>query len=137
MEQLYAVRAQPVESDYAAAFTRLRLDLRGRALITLFTDLSDQDVARTIARHMILLARHHLPLCVTLSDPAAHAWSDLIPEASRELYGKVVAGRLLEERAALLDQLHRAGVLTVDVPADQLTPSTINRYLELKERALL
>jgi hypothetical protein len=25
----------------------------------------------------------------------------------------------------------------VDVPADQLTPATINRYLEMKERALL
>jgi uncharacterized protein (DUF58 family) len=137
MEQLYAVRAQPVESDYAAAFTRLRLDLRGRALVTLFTDLSDPDVANTIARHMMLLARHHLPLCVTLSDPATKSWAELVPDASRELYGKVVAGRLLEERATLLDQLHRAGVLTVDVPADQLTPATINRYLELKERALL
>lgn len=137
MEQLYSVRAQPVESDYAAAFTRLRLDLRGRALITLFTDLSDQDVAAIIARHMKTLARHHLPLCVTLSDPATLSWAEVIPESTSELYGKVVAGRLLEERATLLDGLQRSGVLTVDVPANQLTPATINRYLELKERALL
>jgi len=37
----------------------------------------------------------------------------------------------------LLDQLRHAGVLTVDTPGDQLTPATINRYLELKARALL
>ncbi|MEA2642116.1 MAG: hypothetical protein QOF51_3510 [Chloroflexota bacterium] len=137
VEQLYAVRAEPVESDYGAAFARLRTDLRGRALVALFTDLSDLDVARTIAGHMMLLARHHLPLCVAMSDPVVQTWATLVPAASRELYGKVVAGRLLEERATVLDGLRHAGVLTVDVPADQLTPATINRYLEMKERALL
>jgi uncharacterized protein (DUF58 family) len=105
--------------------------------VALFTDLSDLDVARTIAGHMMLLARHHLPLCVAMSDPVVQTWATLVPAASRELYGKVVAGRLLEERATVLDGLRHAGVLTVDVPADQLTPATINRYLEMKERALL
>ena len=33
VEQLYAVRPQPVESDYTLAFGRLRTDLRGRALV--------------------------------------------------------------------------------------------------------
>jgi uncharacterized protein (DUF58 family) len=137
VEQLYAVRSQPVESDYAAAFARLRMDLPGRSLIALFTDLSDQDVAQTIARNLMLLARHHLPLCVTLSDPSALEWAAVVPNSGHELYGKVVAGRLLEERAMVLDRLRHAGVLTVDAPADQLTPATINRYLEMKERALL
>ncbi|MBI4492086.1 MAG: DUF58 domain-containing protein [Chloroflexi bacterium] len=137
VEQLYAVSAQPVESDYVGAFTRLRSDLRARALVALFTDLSDPDVARTIARHLALLARHHLPLCVAISDPAVQARADAIPQVGRELYEKVVAARLLDERTAVLDELRRAGVLTVDTPANQLTPATINRYLELKARALL
>lgn len=137
LEQLYAVTPRSIESDYVGAFAHLRGDLRGRALVTLFTDLSDQDVARTIAQHLCLLARHHLPLCVALSDPVVQARAELTPEAGSELYQKVVAGRLLDERAALLDELRHAGVLTVDAPADQLAPATINRYLELKERALL
>jgi uncharacterized protein (DUF58 family) len=137
LEQLYAVRAQPVESDYGAAFTRLRSDLRGRALIALFTDLTDEVVARTVGRHLALVARHHLPLCIALRDPAMEAAADLLPASGGDLYRKVVAGRLLEERTSVLDELRRAGVLTVDAVADQLTPATINRYLELKERALL
>lgn len=137
VEQLYAVRAQPVESDYAEAFGRLRGDLRGRSLVALFTDIGEPDVARTIARNLALLARHHLPLAVTLSDPVVQERAELVPDSGRQLYEKVVAAHLLEERATVLEQLHRAGVLTVDAPADQLSPSTINRYLELKERALL
>jgi uncharacterized protein (DUF58 family) len=137
VEQLYAVRAQPVESDYVEAFGRLRSDLRGRSLIALFTDIGEPDVAATIARNLALLARQHLPLAVTLSDPVVRERAEVVPDTGRDLYEKVVAARLLDERGTVLEQLHRAGVLTVDAPADQLAPSTINRYLELKERALL
>jgi uncharacterized protein (DUF58 family) len=136
-EQLYDVRPQPIESDYRAAFTRLRMVLHGRALVVLFTDLNDPDVAGTIARYMIGLARYHLPLCTTLRDPAIDSAAQAAPESGRELYRKVVAGRLLEERSLVLDQLSRSGVLTVDAAADRLTPATINRYMELKDRALL
>jgi uncharacterized protein (DUF58 family) len=136
-EQLYDVRPQPIESDYRGAFTMLRSVLHGRALVVLFTDLNDPDVAQSIARYMLSLARYHLPLCATLRDPAIDAAAQAVPESGRELYRKLVAGRLLEERSVVLDQLSRGGVLTVDSAADRLTPATINRYMELKERALL
>lgn len=137
LEQLYDARPRTVESDYAAGFARLQTALHGRALVVLFTDLSDPDVARTITRYLLALARRHLPLCVALRDPALEDAAFSVPDTGRQLYEKVVAGRLLEDREMILDQLRRGGVLTVDVPADKLTPATINRYLELKERALL
>ncbi len=137
LDQLSAVRPQPVESDYALAFGRLASDLRGRALITLFTDLADPDVARLIGRHLALLARHHLPLCVTMRDPDVDSWVDREPGDTHELYAKVVADDVMAERTIVLDQLRRSGVLTVDTPADGLTPATINRYFEMKARALL
>jgi len=74
---------------------------------------------------------------VTLSDPVVVERGEHVPDSGRGLYEKVVAARLLEDRGLVLQQLRHAGVLTVDAPADQLAPSTINRYLELKERALL
>ncbi len=44
---------------------------------------------------------------------------------------------LLDERKVVLDTMNRSGVLTLDVPADQLTISVINKYLELKGRGAL
>jgi uncharacterized protein (DUF58 family) len=132
VEQLYAVRAQPIEADYGEAFTQLRTNLPGRSLVALFTDLSDRDSAQTIARYLIPLARHHLPLCVSLRDPAIEARARQVPETGRQVYEKVVASALLDERLTIQDELRRAGVATVDAPADRLTPETINRYLELR-----
>lgn len=137
LEALYAVRAQPLEPDYARAFNRLRADLRGRALVAFFTDLSDPDSARVVARHLAALARHHLPLCVALRDPSLDDRAELVPMTGRQVYEKVVAGGLVEERATILDTLRRHGVLAVDTTMDRLTPATINRYLEMKERSLL
>jgi hypothetical protein len=37
----------------------------------------------------------------------------------------------------VLETLQKRGVLTLDVPANQLSLAVINRYLELKGRTLL
>ena len=60
-----------------------------------------------------------------------------LPDDGRQVYEKVVATLLVDERLTVLDELRRAGVETVDAPADRLTPATINRYLQIKERGRL
>jgi len=56
---------------------------------------------------------------------------------SASLYRRAVAEELLDERRMLLDRLNRAGVLTVDVPADQLSAGVVNAYLRLKAQGRL
>ena len=55
------------------------------------------------------------------SSPVTQSWADVMPSDGHELYAKVVAQGVLEERSTVLDQLRGAGVLTVDVQADQVT----------------
>ena len=50
---------------------------------------------------------------------------------------RAAAAQLLDERQIALENLQRQGVLTLDVPANQLSSAVINRYLELKGRMLL
>jgi uncharacterized protein (DUF58 family) len=53
------------------------------------------------------------------------------------LYRRTVAETLLAERELVLERLRNGGVLTLDVPADELSLSLINRYLEIKARELI
>ena len=41
------------------------------------------------------------------------------------------------ERRIVLEQIQRQGILTLDVPADELSVSVINRYLEIKAREMI
>jgi uncharacterized protein (DUF58 family) len=137
LEALYNVQFQPVEPDYARALSYLSLKNPRRSLVVVFTDLVTLDAARPLIAHMARLAQRHLPLCVTISDPNIARYSGQPAPTSDAAYQRAVAEMLHDERQVVLDTLNRSGVLTVDVPADMLTVSVINTYLELKARGKL
>ena len=56
---------------------------------------------------------------------------------SDSLYQRTVAEPLLSERQLTLDRLRRAGVQTLDTPADELSVAVINRYLAIKEQLMI
>lgn len=137
LEALYNIQYEPVEADYPRAFAYLGVKHKRRSLVVVFTDLVTLDAARPLIAHMARLAQRHLPLCVVISDPNITALASQPPSDSPAVYQRAVAEMLLDERRVVLDTLNRSGVLTLDVPADQLSVSVINKYLELKGRGVL
>ncbi len=137
LEVLYRVKAQPVEPDYRRALSYFASKQRKRALVVIFTDLSGGMSMQSLVSQVALLARHSLPLVVTISDPDVVAMSQKRPIDSLSVYQRSAAAQLLDERQITLDTLRRQGVLTLDVPANQLSIAVINRYLELKARTML
>ncbi len=137
LEVLYNVQQQAVEADYAHALNYLSLKNKRRSLVVVFTDLVTLDAAQPLIATMGRLAKRHLPLCVTISDPDMLALSRQPVQTSDEVYQRAVAEMVLDERQVVLDTLNRRGVMTLDVPADKLTVSVINAYLELKGKGKL
>ncbi len=137
LESLYNVQFQPVEASYTHALSYLGIKQRRRSLVVIFTDLVTLDAARPLIASTARLARRHLPLVVTISDPNITHYAGQAITSSDDVYTRATAELLLNERKVVLDTLHRNGVLTLDVPADKLTISVINRYLELKARGKL
>lgn len=137
LEALYNVQFEPVEADYARALSYLGVKHKRRSLVVVFTDLVTLDSARPLIAHMARLAQRHLPLCVVISDPHVIRLAHQRPRDSDSVYQRAVAEMLLNERQVVFDTLHRSGVLTLDVPADRLSVSVINKYLELKGRGAI
>jgi uncharacterized protein (DUF58 family) len=137
LEQLYAVEGQAVEADYAAGLGYFSLKQSRRCLAIIFTDLSGGVGAEVLAAQLGRLRRRHLPLLVTIGDPTVERLARQPITGSASLYQRVVAEQLLDERSLALDELRKRGVLTLDVPADELSIAVIDRYLELKARTLI
>lgn len=137
IEQLYNVGTQPVEADQSKALRYLAGKQLKRSLIVLFTDLSESADQQPFIVSLGLLARRHLPVCVMASNPDIVRLAGVTPEDTRRAYEKVVAQRLLDERHTLIERLERQGAMVIDVPAEQLTTSIVNRYLEIKARTQL
>jgi uncharacterized protein (DUF58 family) len=137
LERLYAVQSQPVEPDYRRAFVYLTARHRKRALVVIFTDVSGTVGMETLVSQTALLARHSLPLVVTISDPDVYAAARQMPNDSLSVYQRAAADKMLADRRMALENFQRQGILTLDVPANQLSTAVINRYLELKGRIKL
>lgn len=135
LETIYALPVHAVEPDFEVAFKYLAAKQRKRALIILFTDILDNDSAEGIAAYVSQLSKHHLVVCVTLTDAGIVELAEQKSTDSKSVYQKAIAERLLQEKRATLDILRRRGVITIDVPAHQLTMAVVNKYLELKAKS--
>ena len=87
---------------------------------------------------MAILANQTSALHVhTVNDPQLISLASQTPVDSASTYQRALAEQVLAERALTLDQLRQRGVLTLDVPANQLSVGVVNRYLELKSRGAI
>jgi uncharacterized protein (DUF58 family) len=126
-----------IESDYVAALTSVRTRQRRRALIAIFTDVVDRDQAAALISQCSLLRRRHLPLVITVRDPAVEDIARARPQDAAGVYARAVAGGIAADRADALRLLRAGGVDVIDADARTLSPRLVNRYLELKRRAAL
>jgi uncharacterized protein (DUF58 family) len=134
VEALYNLRPEPVEPDHGRAFAYLAARNLRRSLVVLFTDLSDREASSQLVARLLEAARHHVVVCVTLGDPTVIRPATASAATAAALYEKMVAQRLLDDRAAVLATLRHSGVLCLDTSADRLSPALIETYLELKLR---
>lgn len=137
LDAVRPLRAGEVEADYDQALTQLSHWQRRRALVAIFTDVLDLDQGQALVRQCIRLRRHHLPLVITVRDPALEDAALARPVDAQTTYARAVAGGLVADREQSLEVLRRSGVETLDADARSLSPRLVNRYLELKRRARL
>ena len=133
-ESLRRLEVTTTEPDYRAAFEFLRAKTARRSFAILFTDLVDEEASRGLVAALTQLAGNNLVLCCVLQDPALAEAAAREPGSSNELYERVVASEVIEARRRALAVLRHHGVHSIDVPAERLSVSTIQRYLELKKR---
>ena len=136
-EALYAISAQHVEPDFGHALTHLALRLGRRSMVVILTDVQDPEASKELVAHCLRLSARHLVLVVAMSDPAVLSARDAPITTSARAYEWAAAEEFVSSRRESFEVLRRGGVLGLDVVAGSLSPALVERYLELKERALL
>jgi len=135
IESLFDLEAAPVDSDFERAFQRVGRSRR--ALVAVFTDLVDEAAARSLIEAIPMLARRHVVLVVSASDPALERAALTAPSTMFEAASGLVALDVLEARAAAAATLARAGALVIEARAGELAERCLRAYLDAKARARL
>lgn len=137
VDALAAVEGRLVEPDYPAAFARLSTRSRKRALTVLFTDVIDRTASDALVSQIGSLRPRHLPLAVTLRDPALDRIAVTRPRTVDDAFRRAAAEELLDAREQALGALRSRGVLVLDVAPDGAARAVVAQYEQLKRRALV
>lgn len=137
LDALAVTEGKLVEPDYTGAFRRLAVENRKRALVVLFTDVIDKTASEAFVVQAGRLRPRHLPVAVTLRNPALERMAVKRPVSTTEAVERAAAEELLLAREEALAEMRRQGVVIVDVPPESAAASVVESYHQLKRRGLL
>jgi uncharacterized protein (DUF58 family) len=97
----------------------------------------DRTASDALVAHTATLRPRHLPLAVTLRDPALEALASVRPATAPQAFERAAAEELLEAREAALAEMRRRGVMVLDVLPGSASKAVVERYHELKRRGMI
>jgi len=137
IELLAQARAESGEADHLLATAMLNRMQPRRSLILWVTDLAESAMRPEVIEGAMLLARRHVLLFVAMAQPEINRIAEGRPRNVDEMFLAAAAQEMAGRRELLLARLQEQGALTLDLNPEALTASVLNRYLTVKERAMV
>ena len=137
LDALATVEGRLVEPNYPAAFAYLAAHNRKRALTVLFTDVIDRTASEALVAQVGTLRPRHVPLAVTLREPALERLASGRPETTGAAFERAAAEELLLSREAALADMRARGILVLDVAPAGASAAVVEQYNRLKRRGVI
>ena len=137
LELLYAQRTDFAETDFDTLFARVKRTLGQRSLLVVYTNFESIDGMRRQLPFLQRLARAHLVAVVIFRNTELDELLHRPDRDTVDVYVKTITRKLQHEKELIAKELERHGVLTILTRPEDLSVSVLNKYLEIKARALL
>jgi uncharacterized protein (DUF58 family) len=136
-EALYHLDTAFQDSDLSRLLIESRRHLSHRSLILLFTNFESVEGMRRQLPYLKQMARRHLVVVIFFENTELSA--DLLQPARdlHAVYTQGISEMLVHEKWQIVQELQRHGLHALLTPPEKLTLSVLNKYLELKARALI
>ena len=137
LEALALVEGRLVEPNYPMAFSYLAARTKKRALTVVFTDVIDRFASEAMVAQLGGLRPRHLPIAVTLRDTVLERLSTARPASVGQAFERAAAEELLRVRDEALAAMRGKGIIVVDAHPKAAAKAVVERYIQLKRRALI
>jgi uncharacterized protein (DUF58 family) len=138
IEATSALTPAPFEPNYRILVETLARSQKKRALLILLTDFVEGGASRDLEDYLAVLAKRHLVMLVAMRDRMLHEVDQREPGISRDrLYRRLALQDLVAERETALARISRFGAQVLDLDPAQITAPVLNRYLAIREAALI
>lgn len=137
LELLYAQRTDFAETDFDTLFATVRRSLGQRSLLVVYTNFESLTAMRRQLPFLQRLARAHLVAVVIFKNTELDEVMARPDRDTIDVYIKTITGKFIYEKQLIAKELESHGILTILTRPQDLSVSVLNKYLEIKARALL
>ncbi len=134
LQVLYKQQTAFLESDYEMLYMQVRNKIKQRSLLILYTNFESLNGLRRQLAYLRSIARHHLLLVVFFENTELSRLSHSEARDIEDVYVKTIADKFIFEKKLIVKELMKYGILSILTSPENLSVSTVNKYLELKSK---
>lgn len=137
LEVLYQQKTRYLESDYETLYANLRVQVRQRSLLLLFTNFETLSALKRQLPYLRQMAKAHLLIVVFFENSETAQLLNNPAKTTEQIYLKTIAESFAIEKKRIGLELQKYGIQFILTAPKDLNANTINKYLELKARGLI
>ncbi|WMJ71897.1 DUF58 domain-containing protein [Cytophagaceae bacterium ABcell3] len=137
MHNLYNLQTSFTEPDFPLLYTHISRKINQRSLMLLFTNFESLSSLRRQLPYLRKLALNHLLVVIFFENTELKALAEQKASDTGAIYVKTIAEKLNFEKKLIRKELEIFGIASVLTTPQELTLSTINKYMEVKARNML
>jgi uncharacterized protein (DUF58 family) len=137
LNALYKEKERPLEANYELLFYLSSKLIIGRSLLLLFTNFESSFALERSLPILRRVNRRHLLVVVFFENTEIREFAEQDAMDLEGIYQQTIARKYLSEKAQMVQKLRQYGIQSVLTRPEDLSVSTINKYLELKARGLI
>ena len=134
LETLYNQKTRFLESDFEKLFSVIRNRITHRSLLVLFTNFESIESLQRELPSLQRIAKYHLLLVVIFENTELKHLHENKATTLENIYIKTIIEKFTFEKKLMVKELQKNGILSILTTPENLTVSTINKYLEVKNR---
>lgn len=136
-QALYAQKEGRLESDYELLYSAIRNFIRGRSLIFLFSNFESLYALERVLPLLRKINQMHLLVVMFFENTEFGQYAQEPCSNLLEIYQHTAAKQLINEKSLILQELQAHGIQAIKTRPEDLSLSTVNKYLELKARGYI
>jgi len=133
-DALYGQTTSFCESDFSTLYQQVNTHIKNRSLLLVFTNFDSVPAMQRQLNYLSMMAKRHTVLVVFFENMELTDIQNKRPQTKEEFYETVIVEKLAYEKIMIINKLRQRNILSLLAKPNELTVSTINKYLEIKTR---
>ncbi len=137
IETLYKEKEGTVEANYESLYMAVRKVVNGRCLLFLYTNFESVYALHRVLPQLKKLNDQHLLVVIFFENSEITSKTSDSAETLEDIYTQATAEDYTLTKIQLVQELKQYGIISILTRPEQLTISSINKYLELKSMGMI